>query len=123
MTAEDRTTGKKNKITITNDKGRLRCGEGRGSRGQEPGRGCCCMGPFTGSMGVCMCLQPPPVPPTALFGSLSHPSLPPLPTLFPPRSKEDIERMVQDAEKYKAEDEAARRKVEAKNSLENYAFR
>ncbi|PRW56493.1 heat shock 70 [Chlorella sorokiniana] len=60
VTAEDRTTGKKNKITITNDKGRL--------------------------------------------------------------SKDDIERMVQDAEKYKAEDEAARRKVEAKNSLENYAF-
>lgn len=27
--------------------------------------------------------------------------------------------MVQDAEKYKAEDEAARKKVEAKNSLEN----
>lgn len=34
-------------------------------------------------------------------------------------SKDDIERMVQDAEKYKAEDEAARKKVEAKNSLEN----
>ncbi|KAL4447327.1 hypothetical protein ABPG77_007360 [Micractinium sp. CCAP 211/92] len=60
VSAEDRTTGKKNTITITNDKGRL--------------------------------------------------------------SKEDIERMVQDAEKYKAEDEAARKKVEAKNSLENYAF-
>lgn len=47
----------------------------------------------------------------------SRPNSPPL------RSKDDIERMVQDAEKYKAEDEAARRKVEAKNSLENYAFR
>jgi molecular chaperone DnaK (HSP70) len=61
VSAEDKTTGKKNKITITNDKGRL--------------------------------------------------------------SKEEIERMVQDAEKYKAEDEQARRKVEAKNALENYAFR
>ena len=60
VSAEDKTTGKRNKITITNDKGRL--------------------------------------------------------------SKDEIERMVQDAEKYKAEDEAARRKVEAKNGLENYAF-
>ena len=60
VSAEDKTTGKKNKITITNDKGRL--------------------------------------------------------------SKDEIERMVADAERYKAEDEAARRKVEAKNGLENYAF-
>lgn len=29
---------------------------------------------------------------------------------------------LQDAEKYKAEDEAAREKVEAKNALENYAY-
>ena len=60
VSAEDKTTGKKNKITITNDKGRL--------------------------------------------------------------SKEDIERMVQEAEKYKEEDEAHLKKVEAKNSLENYAY-
>ena len=60
MSAEDRTTGKSNRITITNDKGRL--------------------------------------------------------------SKEEIERMVSDAEKYKEEDEKTRRKVEAKNSLENYVF-
>lgn len=30
--------------------------------------------------------------------------------------------MVQEAEKYKAEDEAVRKKVEAKNGLENYAY-
>jgi hypothetical protein len=60
VSAEDKTTGQKNKITITNDKGRL--------------------------------------------------------------SKDDIERMVQEAEKYKSEDDAARLKVEAKNSLENYAY-
>jgi len=60
VSAEDKTTGKKNKITITNDKGRL--------------------------------------------------------------TKDEIERMVQEAEKYKAEDEAQRKKVEAKNSLENYAY-
>jgi L1 cell adhesion molecule like protein len=60
VSAEDKTTGTKNKITITNDKGRL--------------------------------------------------------------SKDDIERMVQEAEKYKAEDEEAVKKVEAKNALENYAF-
>eukprot|EP00274_Cyanoptyche_gloeocystis_P003186 CAMPEP_0196655812 /NCGR_PEP_ID=MMETSP1086-20130531/8566_1 /TAXON_ID=77921 /ORGANISM="Cyanoptyche gloeocystis , Strain SAG4.97" /LENGTH=663 /DNA_ID=CAMNT_0041988313 /DNA_START=56 /DNA_END=2047 /DNA_ORIENTATION=+ len=60
VSAEDKTTGNKNKITITNDKGRL--------------------------------------------------------------SKDDIERMVRDAEKYKAEDDKARDTVEAKNSLENYAY-
>lgn len=60
VSAEDKTAGVKNKITITNDKGRL--------------------------------------------------------------TKEDIEKMVQDAERYKAEDEDVKRKVEAKNSLENYAY-
>ncbi|KAF6333412.1 hypothetical protein mRhiFer1_008170 [Rhinolophus ferrumequinum] len=37
-------------------------------------------------------------------------------------SKEDIERMVQEAEKYKAEDAKQRDKVPSKNSLESYAF-
>jgi len=60
VSAEDKTTGNKNKITITNDKGRL--------------------------------------------------------------SKDDIERMVQEAEKYKAQDEEHKKKVEAKNALENYAY-
>lgn len=60
VSAEDKTAGVKNKITITNDKGRL--------------------------------------------------------------SKEDIEKMVQDAEKYKNEDEEVKKKVEAKNGLENYAY-
>uniref|UniRef100_A0A3Q1IYI2 Heat shock protein family A (Hsp70) member 1B n=3 Tax=Anabas testudineus TaxID=64144 RepID=A0A3Q1IYI2_ANATE len=60
VSAVDKSTGKENKITITNDKGRL--------------------------------------------------------------SKEDIEKMVQDAEKYKAEDEQQRDKIAAKNSLESYAF-
>lgn len=60
VSAEDKTTGIKNKITITNDKGRL--------------------------------------------------------------SKEEIERMVQEAEKYKAQDEEHKKKIDAKNSLENYAY-
>lgn len=60
VSAEDKSTGKKNKITITNDKGRL--------------------------------------------------------------TKEDIEKMVQDAEKYKAEDDAAKAKIEARNALENYCY-
>ncbi|XP_026048782.1 heat shock protein family A (Hsp70) member 8b [Astatotilapia calliptera] len=60
VSAVDKSTGKENKITITNDKGRL--------------------------------------------------------------SKEDIERMVQEAEKYKAEDDVQRQKVSAKNGLESYAF-
>uniref|UniRef100_A0A2K6UXW0 Heat shock protein family A (Hsp70) member 8 n=1 Tax=Saimiri boliviensis boliviensis TaxID=39432 RepID=A0A2K6UXW0_SAIBB len=37
-------------------------------------------------------------------------------------SKEDIECMVQEAEKYKAENEKQRDKVSSKNSLESYAF-
>ncbi|KAL2552373.1 putative mediator of RNA polymerase II transcription subunit 37c [Forsythia ovata] len=60
VTAEDKTTGQKNKITITNDKGRL--------------------------------------------------------------SKEEIEKKVQEAKKYKSEDEEHKKKVEAKNALENYAY-
>jgi len=60
VSAEDKTTGKKNKITITNDKGRL--------------------------------------------------------------SKEQIDRMVSEAEKNKDVDEKNRKKVEAKNGLENYAY-
>ncbi|KAI0306499.1 heat shock protein 70 family [Multifurca ochricompacta] len=60
VSAADKTTGKSNRITITNDKGRL--------------------------------------------------------------SKEEIERMVNDAEKYKAEDEAAAARVSAKNSLESYSY-
>ncbi|XP_050386604.1 heat shock 70 kDa protein 4-like [Argentina anserina] len=60
VSAEDKTTGQKNKITITNDKGRL--------------------------------------------------------------SKEDIKRMVQEAEKYKSEDEE-HKMVESKNALENCVVR
>ncbi|XP_029555975.1 heat shock cognate 70 kDa protein isoform X2 [Salmo trutta] len=37
-------------------------------------------------------------------------------------SKEDIERMVQEAEKYKCEDDVQRDKVSSKNSLESYSF-
>uniref|UniRef100_A0A0K0EHA6 Heat shock protein 70 n=1 Tax=Strongyloides stercoralis TaxID=6248 RepID=A0A0K0EHA6_STRER len=60
VSAQDKSTGKQNKITITNDKGRL--------------------------------------------------------------SKEEIERMVNDAEKYKADDEKQRERVSAKNGLESYCF-
>merc|ERR1712224_594132 len=37
-------------------------------------------------------------------------------------SQDDIERMVKEAEKYAAEDDAQKEKVEAKNGLENYAY-
>jgi len=60
VSAVDKGTGKTNKITITNEKGRL--------------------------------------------------------------SKEEIERMVNEAEKYKGEDEKIKKKVEAKNGFENYCF-
>lgn len=60
VSAVDKSTGRQNKITITNDKGRL--------------------------------------------------------------SKDDIERMVKEAENYKAEDDKQRERIHAKNSLESYAF-
>jgi len=60
VTAIEKSTGKENKITITNDKGRL--------------------------------------------------------------SKEEIERMVNEAEKYKVDDEKQKDRVAAKNSLESYCF-
>jgi L1 cell adhesion molecule like protein len=37
-------------------------------------------------------------------------------------SADEIERLVQEAERYKAEDEANRARIEAKNGLENYVF-
>ena len=37
-------------------------------------------------------------------------------------SPEEIERLVQEAERYKSQDEANKARVEAKNALENYAF-
>jgi heat shock protein 1/8 len=37
-------------------------------------------------------------------------------------SKEDIEKMVAEAEKFKGEDDAVKDKIEAKNGLENYCF-
>ena len=45
-------------------------------------------------------------------------------TLSPPGrlSKEEIERMVNDAEMYKNEDDKQRDRIQAKNQLESYAF-
>jgi len=37
-------------------------------------------------------------------------------------SKEDIEKMVADADKFRVQDDAVRKKIEAKNQLENYCF-
>merc|ERR1711998_829523 len=37
-------------------------------------------------------------------------------------SQADIDRMVEEAEKYKAEDDAVKAKTDAKNGLENYCF-
>jgi L1 cell adhesion molecule like protein len=37
-------------------------------------------------------------------------------------SKDEIEKMVQDAEKFKDEDEKVKQRIDAKNGLENYCF-
>ncbi|OEL16239.1 Heat shock cognate 70 kDa protein 2 [Dichanthelium oligosanthes] len=43
-------------------------------------------------------------------------------TRSPSPTTREIEKMVQDAEKYKSEDEDHKKKVESKNTLENYAY-
>jgi len=37
-------------------------------------------------------------------------------------SKEDIEKLVKEAEQFKAEDDLLRKKIDAKNGLENYTY-
>jgi len=37
-------------------------------------------------------------------------------------SKEEIERLVKEAEKFKGEDELIKKKIESKNTLESYTF-
>jgi len=37
-------------------------------------------------------------------------------------SKEEMEKLVKQAEEFKGEDEILKRKIEAKNNLENYAY-
>jgi len=37
-------------------------------------------------------------------------------------SKEDIEKLVKEAEEFKAEDDVMRKKIDAKNGLENYTY-
>jgi heat shock protein 1/8 len=37
-------------------------------------------------------------------------------------SKDDIEKLVKEAEEFKGEDEAMRKKIDAKNGLENYTY-
>lgn len=37
-------------------------------------------------------------------------------------SKEEIERLVKEAEKFKGEDDIVRKRIEAKNALENYTY-
>ncbi len=37
-------------------------------------------------------------------------------------SKDDIDRMVNDAEKYKSEDDLQKKKIDARNGLEQYAY-
>lgn len=91
VSAADKSTGKENKITITNDKG------------ISPHL----MPMFT--IKVIYHIE------HKVLSFVSHFQLGRL-------SKEDIEKMVQEAEQFRAEDEAQRDKVTAKNSLESLAF-
>lgn len=84
VSAVDKSTGKENKITITNDKGK----------------------------------SPQEILHFDIKVCIEYLDCFPLGRL----SKEDIEKMVQEAEQFKAEDEAQRDKVTAKNSLESLAF-
>ena len=106
VSALEKSTGKENKITITNDKSRLSKVRRRRRRRR-------------------------PTPPTCAAArrsslSLSCPCPPcsraPPPLLWPPVAQEDVEKMTADAEKYAKEDAAFKEKVEAKNGLENYCY-
>ncbi|CAA6672245.1 unnamed protein product [Spirodela intermedia] len=57
-----------------------------------------------------------------LLGKFELTGIPPAPRGVPRSTKDEIEKMVKEAEKYRAEDEEVKKKVEAKNSLENYAY-
>jgi heat shock 70kDa protein 1/2/6/8 len=110
VSAEDKTTGKKNQITITNDKVCFVL--------------CCAVcDPFpktieeTNSFGwfslfARVSLSPPLPSPLFLSLFLSQGRL----------TKEDIERMVNDAKRYEDEDRKQRERIDAKNGLENYAY-
>lgn len=89
VSAIDKSTGKENKITITNDKG---------TNWRK------------------MLLKPNQATCQQLF------DIDVIFFLTGRLSKEDIERMVHEAEKYKAEDDVQRDKVSSKNGLESYAF-
>jgi hypothetical protein len=107
VSAEDKTTGKKNKITITNDKGAHHFVATQAARPAKPGR------------------RGRARPPARLGPVITDPhSSSDLLLPFPAGrlSKDEIERMVQEAEKYKSEDEVARKRIEARNGLENYAY-
>merc|ERR1712048_518645 len=58
-----------------------------------------------------------------LLGKFHLDGIPPAPRGVPQIEVTfDIDRMVQEAEKFRAEDELAKTKIEAKNGLENYCF-
>ena len=117
VSAEDKTTGKNAKITITNDKGRLskddiermvqevRAARVRAARASPL---------LAGHLSSCRSRRRSCGRSRAALRDNAAPRRPSCTPLPPPARAQ--------AEKYKAEDEAARTKVEAKNGLENYAY-
>nr|GEZ16073.1 heat shock cognate 70 kDa protein 2-like [Tanacetum cinerariifolium] len=105
VSAEDKTTGQKNKITITNDKGRLSKEE------------------IEKMITVCFDIDANGILNVSAEDKTTGQKNKITITNDKGRlSKEEIEKMVQEAEKYKSEDEEHKKKVEAKNALENYAY-
>ena len=54
--------------------------------------------------------------------ALARPSPSPSPTTRAVSRQEEIDRMVEEAEKYAEEDKATKERIEARNGLENYCF-
>lgn len=128
VSAVDKSTGKENKITITNDKGKLAlliCGINNWSQRKKIVQITMVVfiSAFEGVQprdqnGIAGVTRYRTAKQLIAFKAVSKR----LVNVTGRLSKEDIERMVQEAEKYKAEDEKQRDKVSSKNSLESYAF-
>ncbi|MDG6100291.1 molecular chaperone DnaK, partial [Alteromonas sp. ZYF713] len=129
VSAEDKTTGQKNKITITNDKGRLskeeiekmvQEAEKYKSEDEEHKKK---VEAKNALETVCFDIDANGILNVSAEDKTTGQKNKITITNDKGRlSKEEIEKMVQEAEKYKSEDEEHKKKVEAKNALENYAY-
>eukprot|EP00419_Tripos_fusus_P035802 CAMPEP_0172777220 /NCGR_PEP_ID=MMETSP1074-20121228/201282_1 /TAXON_ID=2916 /ORGANISM="Ceratium fusus, Strain PA161109" /LENGTH=732 /DNA_ID=CAMNT_0013614133 /DNA_START=63 /DNA_END=2263 /DNA_ORIENTATION=+ len=116
VSAQDKSTGKSNQITITNEKGRLSQAE-IDRMVQEAEKYAAAQIEVTFDIDANGILNV-----SAQDKSTGKSNQITITNEKGRLSQAEIDRMVQEAEKYAAEDEANKSKVEAKNGLENYCF-